>query len=437
MNETGSLFDSKKIYIVKPVLLRAEREIWGFGHGLAPPASDLRFPSFSSSSSNRRERLTFNGFQGANPALDGATSITPNGLLRFDVDAHNPVMGHAFHPSRFRFKNNPSSRASANGGTVVSFSILFAFTIRTQIPGTGGHGFAIVFSPLPGIPGGKGADYLGLFNQTNIGSSSNHILAVEFDTVQDAPFGDINDNHVGVDINTLNSTVAAPAAYYIPGNSTPQPINLQSVSVTLAWIDYHSDVQQLNVSISPMKVSSTKPEKPLLSTTLNLSSVLEDFMYIGFSAGTGKLSSEHYIHGWSFGINGAQAPPLDFSSLPSIPNPKSRIRLSVILAYSFGVAAVLISLLFSTCYIIYKRKNKLSDAMDGWELEYPHRFPYRELYAATGGFREKELLGSGGFGAVYKGLLPGTREQVAVTRVSHNAKQGLREFVAEVSSLGG
>ncbi|KAF3790527.1 L-type lectin-domain containing receptor kinase S-4 [Nymphaea thermarum] len=383
--------------------------------------------------------FTFNGFQGANLTLDGSASITPNGLLRLNVDAHNLSMGHAFYPSPFRLKNHSSSSsrsAAVNGSTVVSFSILFAFTIKTQVPGTGGHGFAIAFSPSPGIPGGRGANYLGLFNQTNMANSSNHIFSVEFDTAQDVPFGDINDNHVGVDMNTLTSTVSAPAAYFISGNATPQAVNLQSGSIILAWIDYQSDVQQLNVTIAPIKNSATKPEEPLLSTKLNLSSVLEDFMYIGFSSGSGKLSSEHYIHGWSFGIDGVQAQPLDLSKLPSIPTPNSRIRLSIILAYSFGVAAVLISLLFSTCYIIYKRRNKLADIMEGWELEYPHRFSYRELYAATRGFREKELLGSGGFGSVYKGVLPGTREQVAVKRVSHNAKQGLREFVAEVASLG-
>ncbi|KAF3777476.1 L-type lectin-domain containing receptor kinase S-4 [Nymphaea thermarum] len=38
--------------------------------------------------------------------------------------------------------------------------------------------------------------------------------------------------------------------------------------------------------------------------------------------------------------------------------------------------------------------------------------------------------------SVYKGVLPKTSKVVAVKRITQNARQGLREFVAEVSSLG-
>ncbi|XP_031489693.1 L-type lectin-domain containing receptor kinase SIT2-like [Nymphaea colorata] len=67
-------------------------------------------------------------------------------------------------------------------------------------------------------------------------------------------------------------------------------------------------------------------------------------------------------------------------------------------------------------------------------MDYPHRLPYRKIYRAAKGFKEE--LGKGGFGSVYKGLLPRSGIEVAVKRVSHGSKQGMREFVAEVSSLG-
>ncbi|XP_031489601.1 L-type lectin-domain containing receptor kinase SIT2-like [Nymphaea colorata] len=67
-------------------------------------------------------------------------------------------------------------------------------------------------------------------------------------------------------------------------------------------------------------------------------------------------------------------------------------------------------------------------------MDYPHRLPYKKIYRATKGFKEE--LGKGGFGSVYKGVLPRSKIEVAVKRVSHGSKQGMREFVAELSSLG-
>ncbi|MCL7025539.1 hypothetical protein MKW94_000460 [Papaver nudicaule] len=55
---------------------------------------------------------------------------------------------------------------------------------------------------------------------------------------------------------------------------------------------------------------------------------------------------------------------------------------------------------------------------------------------ATKGFKEKELLGIGGFGRVYKGVLPTSKIQIAVKKVSHDSKQGIREFIAEIVSIG-
>jgi serine/threonine protein kinase len=75
--------------------------------------------------------------------------------------------------------------------------------------------------------------------------------------------------------------------------------------------------------------------------------------------------------------------------------------------------------------------------LEDWELDYgPHRFKFKDLYTATKGFRDEELLGSGGFGRVYKGVLPTSKIQVAVKRVSHESRQGMREFVAEIVSIG-
>ncbi|CAL4887780.1 unnamed protein product [Urochloa decumbens] len=55
---------------------------------------------------------------------------------------------------------------------------------------------------------------------------------------------------------------------------------------------------------------------------------------------------------------------------------------------------------------------------------------------AVDGFRDRNLLGVGGFGRVYKGVLSEPNLEIAVKRVSHDSRQGVREFVAEVVSIG-
>ncbi|XVF20511.1 hypothetical protein REPUB_Repub12eG0006700 [Reevesia pubescens] len=61
-------------------------------------------------------------------------------------------------------------------------------------------------------------------------------------------------------------------------------------------------------------------------------------------------------------------------------------------------------------------------------------FTYEELIRATDGFSEHNLLGEGGFGCVYKGILTDGRE-VAVKQLKIGGGQGEREFRAEVEII--
>ncbi|XP_039035400.1 proline-rich receptor-like protein kinase PERK4 [Hibiscus syriacus] len=61
-------------------------------------------------------------------------------------------------------------------------------------------------------------------------------------------------------------------------------------------------------------------------------------------------------------------------------------------------------------------------------------FTYEELLAATNGFSQANLIGQGGFGFVYKGVLPNGKE-VVIKTLKTGSGQGEREFQDEVEII--
>ncbi|CAH1443716.1 unnamed protein product [Lactuca virosa] len=65
-----------------------------------------------------------------------------------------------------------------------------------------------------------------------------------------------------------------------------------------------------------------------------------------------------------------------------------------------------------------------------------HQFTIAQIRSATQDFNESLLIGKGGFGNVYKGIIDnGTRIIVAIKRWNFNSSRGVREFGAEVDLL--
>nr|DAD26499.1 TPA_asm: hypothetical protein HUJ06_027967 [Nelumbo nucifera] len=358
---------------------------------------------------------------GTNLSLNGDAQIQNDGILRL-TNKTSQLKGYAFYPSPLRFENSTDSVA-------FSFSTSFAFAIVPEYPNLGGDGFAFTIASTREFKAAYPNQYLGILNPNILGNFSNHVFAVEFDTVKDFGFDDINDNHVGIDINNLHSNASATAAYYTD-DSTKHDLYLKSGETIQAWVDYDSVNHLLNVTLSP---TSLKPSRSLLSLHLDLSPILHETMYVGFSASTGLLCSSHYIFGWNFKMKG-EAPPLELSSLPLLPGRKKK-HTAFTIGVSASAAVHMIAAISVAVYLIWKVRNTY--VAEEWEFSVgPHRFSYNELKIATNGFRDKELLGFGGFGRVYKGTLQNSKTQIAVKRISHESRQGLREFISEIASIG-
>ncbi|GJN11255.1 hypothetical protein PR202_ga29433 [Eleusine coracana subsp. coracana] len=387
-------------------------------------------------------QFVYHGFAKANLAVDGVAVVTPGGLLEV-TNATDQAKGHAFHPTPLQFldqstarKNATASTASTNTTTLLrSFSTCFVFAIVSTYEGLSSHGLAFVVASTKNLSTANSGQYLGLLNATS-GAASDHVLAIELDTITDPEFHDINSNHVGVDVNSLVSKSAHLAGYYDDdAGGVFRELKLNSHEPMQVWVDYDGRARQLDVTLAPVR-GVPKPKKPLLSTAVDLSVVFADPMYVGFSAGTGVLSTSHNVLGWSFSFDGP-APPLNFSKLPALPRlrPKPRSKvLDVILPLA---TALIITTLLATIFLIIWRRRMYSEVREDWEEEFgPHRFAYKDLFHATGGFKDRNLLGVGGFGRVYKGILRASDLEIAVKKVSHDSRQGVREFIAEVVSIG-
>ncbi|KAI8014384.1 L-type lectin-domain containing receptor kinase I.8 [Camellia lanceoleosa] len=254
-------------------------------------------------------QFIYNGFQGANLHLDGLAQILQNGLLQL-TNTSQQQSGHAFYQLPIRFNTSSSGLPET-----LSFSTNFVFAIVPEIQNiSGGHGIAFTISPSRDFTKAQASEYLGLLNNTNIGFPSNHLLAIELDTVKSFGMNDINDNHVGIDVNSLTSNVSEHAAYYSSSEGINKSLELKSGNPIQVWIDY--DGVKLNVTLAP--IESLKPVQPLLSMRINVSSILLDSMYVGFSSATGIGRCNHYILGWSFNKSG-KAHSIEISKLPSLP----------------------------------------------------------------------------------------------------------------------
>ncbi|KAF9590970.1 hypothetical protein IFM89_000515 [Coptis chinensis] len=391
-----------------------------------------------------------------------------NGSLRLSRDLGVPYSGSGrvlySKPVKFR---QPGTHFP------VSFSTFFTFSVSNLNPSSIGGGLAFVISPddqTVGLAGG----YLGLVSE--IGTTSPGFVSVEFDTLMDIEFKDINGNHVGLDLNSMVSSQA--------GDLGLVGVELKSGDLVSAWIDYDGVSRVFNVSVS---YSNRRPVEPLLSFDLDLDRYVNDFMFVGFSGSTQGSTEVHSIEAWSFSssFNSPSASPLPSTpfgyglSLPpptsaffnptanaappaldslapsgsvsSSPQKREKISSSsschnqlckqgpgavagVVTAGAFflAICAGLLIWGFTKKYKFIKKPESLNSGI----FSIPKEFSYKELKTATRCFDPVRIIGHGAFGTVYKGIFPETGALIAVKRCSHGGGQGRDEFLSELSIIG-
>lgn len=291
---------------------------------------------------------------------------------------------------------------------------------------------AFFLSPDNQTLGSPGQGYLGLVNSSQL--TKNRFIAVEFDTRLDPHFQDPSNNHVGLDIDSLNSIKTADLASL--------GIDLKSGNQITAWIDYRNDLKVLSVFLSS---SESKPKAPILKVDIDLSGYLREDMYAGFSASTEGSTEIHSIENWSFHSFGyesrLQPHNVSDSSVTIITgihgssgsrNKHKRLGLGLGIA---GPAFFCVALSVFGVMSLRKWKGmRIEKNLKPGFVTGPREFSYKELKSATGGFHSSRIIGHGAFGNVYKAFFVSSGTISAVKRSRHS-HEGKIEFLAELSII--
>ncbi|KAI3447744.1 hypothetical protein Pfo_004409 [Paulownia fortunei] len=176
----------------------------------------------------------------------------------------------------------PINLIEVNSGNMASFSNYFVFSMSRE----NGDGLAFIMLPF-GFP-------LNVFDGGSmgmLGERKMNFLAVEFDTFRDEKYGDVNGNHVGVDVDSLVSVKVS--------NVSSINLKLNSGEKLQAWIDYEASSKRFEVRLN--KLGDNRPVDPLLSYPIDLSIMWKDkAVTVGLSSSSGNSSQKCNVYSWSF-----------------------------------------------------------------------------------------------------------------------------------------
>ncbi|OMO72116.1 hypothetical protein CCACVL1_17939 [Corchorus capsularis] len=370
----------------------------------------------------------FNDKHDPNLVLLGNESRIENGALQLTPDSTNNGMLDIYHDKSGRIFYKESFRLWLENGTVASFNSSFVINNFRDKDWTPGHGLAFLIAPnISSIPANSYGQWLGLTNASTDGSLDNQIVAIEFDTNRQ-PF-DPNDNHVGLDINSVISKA----------NASLTDINIilspEEVAKYSVWVDYNGASKLIEVYM--VKEGEDKPSKPILSSTIDLKQYLKQDSYFGFSGSTGNPDIQlNCVLKWSLDID-------------ILPRGQDKKWLKIGLGVGVPVATLLLA---AIAIVVYRRRRKGSDEEADqfgklkWLPGMPREFKFKELKKATNNFDESLKLGEGGFGIVYKGQLQFNENnnnssrnaggnEVAVKKFSRDSIKSKDDFLAELAII--
>ncbi|XWS54603.1 hypothetical protein CRYUN_Cryun10bG0102900 [Craigia yunnanensis] len=332
---------------------------------------------------------------------------------------------------------------NSSGNLVLAdFSTQFSFVIDSDKNSSKADGFAFFLAPNGSkIPPESAGGSLGLQHSNR--TIDFEFVAVEFDTFSNPWDPKGMSDHVAIDLNSVENNLSLVNWWWS---------DIENGGKVDAFISYNSNTKNLSVFLLDAD-DSTRKNSSSLSTILDLSKYLPEWVTFGFSGTTGWLFETHTIYSWNFNstlqvdanTSNPTNPPTAETNSTSPPvnrRRKSRTWLWVVL----GVAGALVGGMILVWLSSLNRKKFGKDEDNGYVIDEeindefergtgPKKFSYNELAHATDNFEDIGKLGQGGFGGVYKGFLRDSSSYVAIKRVSSGSKQGIKEYASEVKII--
>ncbi|KAJ7953267.1 Lectin receptor kinase [Quillaja saponaria] len=277
-------------------------------------------------------------------------------------------------------------------GKVASFNSSFLVNVfRLNNDSVPGEGLAFLIAPEMDIPLNSHGEYLGLTNATTDGDTNNHLVAIELDTFkQDF---DPDDNHIGLDINSIRSKKNVSLSQF---GIQISPVGTKFYVV---WVEYDGARKVLDIYMAEQHDKDApivrRPTTPVLSSNLDLRTIVKQQSYFGFAASTGDNTQLNCVLKWNITVE--------------LLSEESKTGHLLSIALGVGIPVVVLG--------------------TGGE------FSFKDLKKATNNFDDKHKLGQGGFGVVYRGLLPKENLEIAVKKFSRDNIKGKDDFLSELTII--
>ncbi|CAN6210247.1 unnamed protein product [Urochloa humidicola] len=247
---------------------------------------------------------------------------------------------------------------------------------------------------------------------------------------------------------------ASSAGGELAGNSTGA-VNLRNGNGVGSWVVYDAGRARLEVFLGQ---ASVRPPMPMLAAdAAGLGPRFAEFMFVGLEVSSDNNASRDggfVVESWTFLTSGLPAvdpvprpahnAPDTVRSAPALPGATTarkdgrRRKLGMVLGLAIPLpVAFLVAAMVFVVISLKKWRRGSAPVNEGFGAKAtgkPRQFMYQDLFSATKGFDPSMVVGSGGFGTVYKAVCPNSGVTYAVKR-SKQSRESYNEFSAELSII--